>query len=441
MSDTESATQLKAGIAAAKAGERAQARELLQRVVEADERNVTAWLWLSSVVTTLEDREVCLENVLELEPGNVQAQQGLEWVRTQMRDAPLGVPEITTAPIEVQADVRALRDREELLTIDFTREEFDDPLLCVYCAQPTAETDRRCPTCKRPLYSSYYKRERPGWLWMGWTIGVVDVFYSGAMLLLMVVILAAALSAARFTPDPIDTVQLLRVYVGQAEVLPAAQAVALNVLPREVFMFRVAYLVFTLVTTLGLITRRRPFHILYMISIAITVVNIYFYANMSRDFITSGVPLTALQGIVQVIINEMLGVYGQAAIGLAVLIVLLKAALTIAMEEDFDKITERLWCKIDPTVREPVTAYVRAKNYMKRDMWTLAAMYLRKAISLQPTTTDYYLALAEALAHLKRYAQSLALLDQAERLQPDSAGVANLRRVISELNARQAGGL
>ena len=74
---------LRAGIAAAKAGAREGARELLMQVVELDEESASAWLWLSGVVDSLEDREVCLENVLTLEPGNSAARKGLEWVRAQ----------------------------------------------------------------------------------------------------------------------------------------------------------------------------------------------------------------------------------------------------------------------------------------------------------------------------------------------------------------------
>ncbi len=51
-------TWLRQGIAAARAGQRAQAREMLMQVVEIDEENLLAWLWLSGVVDSLEDRVV-----------------------------------------------------------------------------------------------------------------------------------------------------------------------------------------------------------------------------------------------------------------------------------------------------------------------------------------------------------------------------------------------
>jgi tetratricopeptide (TPR) repeat protein len=99
-------------------------------------------------------------------------------------------------------------------------------------------------------------------------------------------------------------------------------------------------------------------------------------------------------------------------------------------------VTERLWCVIDKTVRNPNGAFIRAKTYMKRDMWTLAALYLQRALSIQPSTVDYYLALAECYARLGRYAQGLQLLDQAQQLQPESPIIPNLRGVIVELQTR-----
>jgi Tfp pilus assembly protein PilF len=68
--ETEPATLLKQGLAAAKAGKRGQARDLLMQVVDRDEQNAIAWMWLASVGDDLNDRETCLENVLAIEPQN-----------------------------------------------------------------------------------------------------------------------------------------------------------------------------------------------------------------------------------------------------------------------------------------------------------------------------------------------------------------------------------
>lgn len=87
MPDVDSPTEmdvtdtLKRAIAAAKAGRKAEARRLLEMVLDADERNERAWLWLSDVVERDEERIVCLENVLTINPENEMARKGLALLR------------------------------------------------------------------------------------------------------------------------------------------------------------------------------------------------------------------------------------------------------------------------------------------------------------------------------------------------------------------------
>jgi tetratricopeptide (TPR) repeat protein len=145
-----------------------------------------------------------------------------------------------------------------------------------------------------------------------------------------------------------------------------------------------------------------------------------------------------LQGVVQVALNEVLGVFNPLVGALAIVLLVPKALLAYLMEDDFERVTERLWSVIDRSVRESSAAFVRAKSYMKRDMWTLAAMYLQLGLSLQPAAVDYQLALAECYARLGRYRQSLALLDQSAQLQPGSPVVAGLREVVIGLESEWA---
>jgi tetratricopeptide (TPR) repeat protein len=79
---------LRGGVEAAKAGERDKARRLLEQVIEADEDNETAWLWLSAVVDTKAERIKCLETALELNPANQDAKMALEWLRSGVVSEP-----------------------------------------------------------------------------------------------------------------------------------------------------------------------------------------------------------------------------------------------------------------------------------------------------------------------------------------------------------------
>jgi hypothetical protein len=66
------------GIRAARAGEKEQARELLQQAVDLDQYSEQGWFWLASVVETDEERRTCLGNVVVINPDNTKAQQLLE---------------------------------------------------------------------------------------------------------------------------------------------------------------------------------------------------------------------------------------------------------------------------------------------------------------------------------------------------------------------------
>jgi len=72
---------LKQGLAACKAGRKEEARNILMQVIEQDKRNEKAWLWLTGVVDTDEERLTCLENVLAINPNNEAAQRGMKALR------------------------------------------------------------------------------------------------------------------------------------------------------------------------------------------------------------------------------------------------------------------------------------------------------------------------------------------------------------------------
>ena len=69
---TSTGELLQKGINAAKDKRIVEARSILKQVVKLDPRNEMAWLWLSGVVETDEQRIVCLENVLAINPTKKQ---------------------------------------------------------------------------------------------------------------------------------------------------------------------------------------------------------------------------------------------------------------------------------------------------------------------------------------------------------------------------------
>lgn len=68
---------LNEAIAAARAGDRVLARDLLSRLLRADTTNAEVWLWMSSVVDSTRERIYCLESALRLDPTHLAALRGL----------------------------------------------------------------------------------------------------------------------------------------------------------------------------------------------------------------------------------------------------------------------------------------------------------------------------------------------------------------------------
>lgn len=77
-------TLLDQAITAYQAGDVDTARGLLLRAVEQDERNAQVWWWLSATVESLEEQQICLENVLALDPNHERARRGLDTLSRQI---------------------------------------------------------------------------------------------------------------------------------------------------------------------------------------------------------------------------------------------------------------------------------------------------------------------------------------------------------------------
>jgi tetratricopeptide (TPR) repeat protein len=65
------------------AGDKARAQKLLQTAVQLDPRSEDAWMWLSGVFSRPEDMAECLRRVLEINPRNEQALEGLRWLEAE----------------------------------------------------------------------------------------------------------------------------------------------------------------------------------------------------------------------------------------------------------------------------------------------------------------------------------------------------------------------
>ena len=77
-------TLVQQAISAYKANDKATAKDLLLKAVDLDEHNEQAWMWMSAVVDSLDEQQICLENVIQINPHNERARKGLAVINEKL---------------------------------------------------------------------------------------------------------------------------------------------------------------------------------------------------------------------------------------------------------------------------------------------------------------------------------------------------------------------
>lgn len=435
---------LREGIAAAKSGHRERARSLLTRAVEQDERNVSAWLWLSGVVDSLEDQEICLENVLSLDPTHDQARKQLGWVRQQKERRPSASPEKMPTPSSPQ-DVPPLESSQPrkpvspaaaVLHQDFARrqptpqpeleppappapDEFGDEYQCPYCAAQTVLQDRECPACRNKLWIKVRRREeRSSWLWVALTLQFAGTIWPASIAMLMLFYASYEIGLDNFF-------RLVPAYLGlPGNVPPQVAEAAFEAVPRLYALPIMLFVLLSLTVLVGLFLRWKP----------------VFYFFLLNTFLLLGAAIAGLgiglglprEGIV---INQRVGALcGGGGIILALMMFLL--VLQIADDFFFDQ--KRLLLQPDRDATNGPALLDSGRYYAKHKMWALAAIHLRRAVGQMPHQIDCHLALSAAYLNLERYELASSALEEARRIDPDHAQVKDLTTALIRRRAAES---
>lgn len=373
---------LKAGIVAAKAGDKNRARDLLTQVVEADETRVSAWLWLAYVIDDLDEREICFENVLTLEPENSTAQKGLAWLAKKRAKASASVD----APIAPP------------------RDEFDNEWLCPYCAKLTSPTDDKCPHCGEQLtIRKRFSPERSVWLWRGFYVQLYTAFYA----------LAAMVGYFTFagTMQKIDNpLVFLPLYLGQSIAQPAGSVqLILSILPVWVFWVVTATAIYALIVMLLLIFRAPFGHLMYMLNVGLTLI-------------------ASVMGLVLAPVNWLRWV-GGAGIALA----LLQMLIAFNLWKDFTFKETRLRFQVDSDAKNASSLYFAARRYAEKNLRGLTVLHLRRCVAKASANSGYWIALTVAYLNIQRLDLARQSLMEAEKLEPKSKQVRQLRTKIAQM--------
>ncbi|MGB3715009.1 MAG: tetratricopeptide repeat protein [Candidatus Promineifilaceae bacterium] len=407
MKESDVKDLLEEGIAAAKRGDSERSRDLLLRVVINDQESESAWLWLSSVVDSDEDRVICLQNVLVLNPDSVPAKRGLE----RLDKFPSKASETkNTVDIEINPASPAAsilyperhqkqwqwEDNIPLRIIGDgamkSRSDYDDVWeresnICAYCAYEIDFDDNRCPNCRRRLTARTFRYPLSSKeLIMFWVLllAVAEFFLFQAVLEVIV-------------REPFVAViwhGMLFVLIG---ILVAGVAL------RQVWAYPASIVVLLALFTvmlLGFMAGKAPEEAIAefvgddLVSVLSTDLDYVFL----RSLLTVG-------DVLQFAVVTIALLYGIFKIG-----------------PDFERVQTRFIARVDRGLSDAPVYFATGQVYAKRGMWASAILHLRRAAASDPSRAYYQRVLGEAYAQLGYYERSLDVLESALEwtIDPDS---------------------
>lgn len=117
---TTQTEQLQQAITLLRSGDKQNGGRILAEILKADPQNELAWLWMSGVVATGEQREHCLQQVLRVNPHNQIAREGLVKLQQMQKSGVAPVQRLQEMPPpanRVEHSVRSspARPQEEML--------------------------------------------------------------------------------------------------------------------------------------------------------------------------------------------------------------------------------------------------------------------------------------------------------------------------------------
>ncbi len=407
------------GTAAAKQGQRAQARELLERVLTWDENHVPAWTLLGEVVETEEERETCLRKVQALDPGNetvrdalalIQRRQAAHKARAAEEQARDSAPRQDVVPPAMpEAPPFIEQDRQVLLAYSDDALDLSDEYLCPCCATPTQPDDRRCKSCGCGLWVRVPRStETSTSLWGAIGIQFLNSFNYLALPLWTLLNLIISMRPLLGFQDLMD---LIRLYLGLThQVSPETANLVFEFLPRPSFVLLVLPVVLAVLTLIALFVRVRLTYYLFIAT-----------AMFDLLFVLACYLLYPLKEVVPMPFKVV-----------ATILVVLRVVLVFSIKDDFFSDNQRILLRLDRDVGDETLFLRRGLHYSKQKMWALAVLHLREAIRSLPDQIDGQVALMLSYIKLGHPDLAAQVLEVFEQARPGDPRIAELGAMIRE---------
>jgi tetratricopeptide (TPR) repeat protein len=280
---------------------------------------------------------------------------------------------------------------------------------CVYCGLVVDASATRCPHCGGRLAVKQFKKEERSpvgyllhayWVLLA-GINLVDFFLIGYVWENIDTIPAVIRDALPFLVGPVVT--------GDATVRTFVEPELLVQLVRFTLL---GLAVLGGLEAVGLFLRRPLAHLLGLALIALHLV--------------IGLALFAL------------GFLGYVMVAFRGLLTVLLTVFMFNTIEDFAQEERRERLEPDRHLLNDADYCTRGRAYGRRGMWAKALLHWQRAAAMRPGRDTYYAAMARAYAHLGRYEQALAQMDEALRASHKPEEWHPLREIIVEAQRRSA---
>lgn len=394
---------LKLGEEAKRAGDNRAARDFYLRLLELDQENEAAWYGLSEVVEDLEDRRICLENVLFLNPESTAARIKLTLLQnSQDKNEEKKFGQVIEREITPLTPAAAILYPERLEQRWQWSDELELPLapdvktssrsmyndvweteqeICAFCATPLLETSNRCPGCRKKLSQYEFAYPKTSSNFVVYWVLVLAVAQLFMIQLLLDIILS----------EPASRI----VWHGLLFVAFAALTVLLVIRHPAGYVGSILLLIIVLT---GMIVE-----LVTVSGIGQVVGQLgsdeYLRKLADSPYITLISPLLECIRPFQMITIVLALIYGIFFVG-----------------TDFEKTRIHLRARIDRGIQSGTEFYTAGKRYGEMGMWASAVLHLQRAVAREPNRAYYQMSLGIAYAKLGFFERASDVLESARQL-------------------------